>query len=290
MMEESSGLEVEYLTDTGLQRRPSLKLPSYIGPYHPDSHCDDLVLSCELYRLTCIYRTQLEDTPVKLALAAVLHFRKHPHSEVRLMYDSSETIAANRICRDPLYEVYYCWFQQLLQFINALIFSWSLWPTRSFTHRKSSLSESRSSLLSPIPGLSLPCICLAGCCKRLNSHSNQSAEAFESAFESFCTSLLNLNKNADFTKVNSLAEEIYEKSYRVVTTTRQFAQILPETGSIPPSARKIKQISENLRLFLLHRPTVGLLKCCVGAGDREVVDGLETVIQLYSEWEQMLAM
>lgn len=287
-MDQSTDLETEYLTDLGLQRLSTLKTLPFIGPYQPNTRCDDLALSCELYRLTYVYRTQLEETPVKLALVAVLHFRRNPHSEVKIVYESSECIGANRICRDPLYAAYYVWFQQLLDFINTLLVSWGLWPTRGFSHRHAAAQENRrfSTLVGKGQGMALGWVSVAGCWGRLNvPYKQDSAESFQTAFEDLATGLLALNKDADLSHADTLEEQMYEKAYRLVTT-QQLTQIVPEVGVNPRSATDIKRAAALYRLYLVQRPPTGLLQCCFASGDMGLEVALDRVVRLYAEWEQ----
>lgn len=291
-MDKSTELETEYLTDLGLQRSSTFKNIPFIGPYQPNTRCDDLTLSCELYRLTYIYRTQLEETPVKLALLAVLHFRRNPHSEVKIIYESSESIGANRICRDPLYSAYYVWFQQFLDFINTLILSWSLWPIRNFSHRQVAVQGNSKfgALLGKDKGMGLGGVSLAGCWDRIEGvHTQDSAEAFQTAFEDLVTALLDLNKDSDLTQADTLEDQMYEKAYRLVTT-QQLTQIVPEVGITPRPAPDIKRIAALYRLFLIHRPPTGLLQCCFSSGDMALEVALERVVQLYAEWERSVSL
>lgn len=291
-MDKSTELETEYLTDLGLQRSSTFKNLPFIGPYQPNTRCDDLALSCELYRLTHIYRSQLEETPVKLTLVAVLHFRRNPHSEVKIVYESSESIGANRICRDPLYAAYYVWFQQFLDFINTLVLSWGLWPTRSFSHRQAAVQGNCKfgSLLGKGKGMGLGGVSLAGCWDRIEGlHTQDSAVSFQTAFEDLITSLLDLNKDADLSQADTLEDQMYEKAYRLITT-QQLTQIVPEVGITPRPATDIKRKAALYRLFLIQRPPTGLLQCCFSSGDMDLEVTLERVVQLYAEWERTVSL
>jgi hypothetical protein len=286
-MDQSTGLETEYLTDVCLRRNSSLKTLPFIGPYQPNTPCDDLALSCELYRLAYIHRTQLEETPIKLALLALLHFRRNPHSEVQIVYESSESIGVNRICRDPLYAAYYSWFQQVLDFINTLVVSWGLWPMRGFSHRQAAAQEKNrfGTLVGKGKGMSLGFICLAGCYKKLDIQHSEAAEAFETVFEDLANGLIALNKEADLTQVSTLEERIYQKAFRLVTT-QQLTQIVPETHIIPRSLPDIKRFAGSIGLYLLQRPPAGLLQCCFAAGDMGLEAALDRVVQVYALWER----
>ncbi len=286
-MDQSTGLETEYLTDVCLRRDSSLKTLPFIGPYQPNAPCDDLALSCELYRLAYIHRTQLEETPIKLALLALLHFRRNPHSEVQIVYESSESIGVNRICRDPLYAAYYSWFQQVLDFINTLVVSWALWPMRGFSHRQAAAQEKNrfGTLVGKGKGMSLGYICLAGCWKRLDIQHSEAAEAFETVFEDLANSLIALNKEADLTQASTLEEQIYQKTYRLVST-QQFTQVVPETHVLPRSPADIKRFAGSIGLYLLQRPPAGLLQCCFAAGDMGLEAAVDRVVQVYALWER----